>query len=453
MSRLAFLNVVAMPADTRVSKTNLTSIVAMPANSLATKIVLIQVQSADRAFYLDFFDSTSEIYNLGLWEVSLTAGPIPEFNPYKPQVPEELLESSGREVYDWQEENQKTLRMQHNLIQAGDTTFPWQMFQTAHTEKIYTLGSMSRFYHEDFGLILARYVRFDKMDKTVNAAAPVGLIANTGKLDWVVTNRLEISSPDLVVGINAAFITPDDGQYGWAIVDGVNLQPLTNVSGSHALGETFVWSASGQISNAGSGVTVARRLNKSTNITLLQGQAHIRIESLSKGSIIDALEAFIDDVAQLKLDVESLKDAVDIADTLQGINASITVLRNRLTSEEVTRRAADTAINNRISNLAFVTGGQLGTAVSQLQNAITTLQTTLTASIAAAKGIALEALQKANQALALNLGAIEIQISTILEMIRVLDERPKGKFPVVDGEIPPNLVYLDDGSLVYEETL
>jgi hypothetical protein len=130
--------------------------------------------------------------------------------------------------FDYIEENQKTLRLQHNITQAGDTTFPHEMIINSHDVKQFKLGSVGKFYHEDYGVIHARYVQYHEMDTTLAPTAPVGLIKLSKQLEWVVTNKLELSDPRLVVGVQAAYVMPKDDQYGWVIVDGVNLQPYRN---------------------------------------------------------------------------------------------------------------------------------------------------------------------------------------------------------------------------------
>jgi hypothetical protein len=85
--------------------------------------------------------------------------------------------------------------------------------------------------------------------------------------------------------------------------------------------------------------------------------------------------------------------------------------------------------------------GQLETVRQQLSIRIDTVN-----------DIAFEALSKANQALAINLDPIQAQINDILFMLTQEITRAKGKFPLVDGAVPPNLMYMEDGSLFYEET-
>lgn len=415
------------------------------------------VVSIHQMFQLIRLESNSEIYDVdaGLtFDVSLVAGPIPEINPYKPQVPESLIEipGSGRDLFDYIEENQKTLRLQHNITQAGDTTFPHEMIINSHDDRQFRLGSVGRFYHEDYGIIHARYVQYEKMDPDLRPTAPVGLIKNTGNLDWIVTNRLDISDPRLVVGVQAAFVMPRDGQFGWVTVDGVNLQPMVTEGASTEIGTPYVWSASGKVGPEGEGVVICRRLSDGGDVTLLKGRALIRLEGASFGSIDIHYAQLLADIEQLKSDVELLKDAATIDATLADIQARLTVLSNRINTEQSARQAADAAINARIDALNAVTATELAAALSALENHFNSIVLNLSSRIDAVNVIAMEALEKANQALSADLGAIQDQISGILAMLAAERIRAKGKFPLVDGAVPPNLVYLDDGSLVYLET-
>lgn len=463
--------VAAMPGPLRVTRVGLYMGMAIPGAIRVTYVSLIKAQSIHRVFYLGRLPSTSTITSFIAngpgnsgggdgnppghgWELELVAGIIPEFNPYKPQVPESLIkiDDGGREIFDWLEEQQKTIRLQHNITQVGDTTFPYQMIINTHTDKQFTLGSVGKFYHEDYGMILARYVRFEKMNTELLPPAPMGLLKKTKFLEWVVTNRLELSSPYLCVGVNASYVLPKDGEYGWVIVDGVNLQQMPNTSDSAVVAEAFVWSASGEVKNEGIGTIIARRINEPTDTKLLRGQAWIRLESLSEGAVVEALDQYIQIINQLVADVEELQAAVGIGGALDTLQSQITVLQARLSAEENARRAADNAINTRIDNLNFVTEAQLNAAIHNVETALATVAAALQSQIDAVNDIAVEALQKANQALSINVDFILEQLSLMLDMIAALNLRAKGKFPVVDGAVPPNLVYLDDGTLVYEET-
>lgn len=473
LSRTALTGAVSYPGPLRITRTGLTGAVAYPGPlrisqtqgfavinyrsfMRITYFAGLRVQNLNRVFYLGRLNSTSRIndFTLDNWELELVAGPIPEFNPYKPQVPESLLdiEDGGREIFDWLEEQQKTIRLQHNITQAGDTTFPHQLIINTHTDKHYTLGSIGKFYHEDYGMILARYVQFEKMNLDLPGTAPVGLIRKSKNLEWIVTNRLELSSPYLCVGIGAAYTTPTDGSYGWVTIDGANLQPIINESESAANGEAFVWSSSGAVSNDGEGVIIARRTDESTEPTLLKGRAWIRLESLSRGAIVVALDEYIQAIAQLQEDVQQLQELTGINGELASLQSQLTVLSNRLLAEENARRQADTAINNRISNLNFVTEAQLNAAINGVETTLASVAAGLQNQINATNAIAVEALQKANQALAFDPSFILEQISLILAMFEAETLRPKGKFPLVNGAVPPELMYLDDGTLLYTET-
>lgn len=436
----------------RISKHGLGGALSVAAPVRASAHYRVSVMSIHNAFFLTLLDSTSQIFPIPEWEVELVAGQIPEFNPYKPQVPESLIDIGGREFFDYIEENQKTLRLQHNITQAGDTTFPYQMIINSHDVKQFTLGAVGRFYHEDYGLVHARYVKYEKMDPALTPAAPVGLIKTTGNLDWVVTNRLEISDPHLIVGVQAAYVMPTDGQFGWVIVDGVNLQALLTEGSETAIGTPYVWSASGKVGPEGPGVVVCRRLMDGGDVALLRGAAYIRLEGASFGSIDVHFAQLLADVEQLKIDVQQINDVNNIAHTIATIQSSIKTLGNRINSEQNARQSADAAINARIDALNAVTAAQLNVALNALRNELNATIAGLENQLNTVRGIALDAWNKANQALAFNVGAIETQITDILAMIAAERVRAKGKFPVVDGSVPPNLVYLDDGSLVYEET-
>lgn len=409
------------------------------------------------AFFPQLLESDSEIYGVSKFTLAVTAN-APEHNPYRPTIPESVYDvQGGGELADYLRENQEILRQQHNITQAGDSTFPWQLFVKTHSEQQFNLGSIARFYHGDWGIIRGRYVRFDFMQATDLICAPVGLLKNDDSHSWVVTNRYDLSHPDLVVGFVAGTILPVDGEYGWVLIDGPNLQPVTNDSETAEIGETFSWSQTGSISNTAQGRVIGRRVNKvaGTATALEIGQLYIQLESFAlesiKQAIVEATANLEKMVEDLQEDVDVLKSLTVLDDTFKNLNKTITLLQTNLNKEITDRRAADNSINNRISNLNFVTGGELGAAVTNLQNALATLQTALAGQLSQVNQTALEALTLA-QANGFDPSAIQLQLSAILDMVSSLERRPKGKFPVVDGAIPPNLVYLDDGSLVYVET-
>jgi hypothetical protein len=169
-----------------------------------------------------------------------------------------------------------------------------------------------------------------------------------------------------------------------------------------------------RLAPSGEGVVVCRRLFEGGAVTLLRGKALIRLEGASFGSIDIHLSQLFADVEQLKAEVELLNEANDVTATLATIQASLKTLGNRINLEQNARQAADTAINNRIDGLEAVSPSGLAAAIAVVENEIAALALSLSNRIDATNVIALEALEKANQALAFDFDAIQIQITGIL---------------------------------------
>lgn len=147
-----------------------------------------------------------------------------ELNPHRPTVPDEIKEVSPI-LHEYLQDQASTLRTQHNKIQAGDTTFPWEVLIDFSDRQEYTLGSLGKFFHNDYGMILARYVRFAYMNPDIDEGSPIGMDIVTD-IPWHVTNVLSRSKEELAIGIGACFERPPSGAYGWIIVSGVNIQSL-----------------------------------------------------------------------------------------------------------------------------------------------------------------------------------------------------------------------------------
>jgi hypothetical protein len=394
-------------------------------------------------------ESESEFYPF-IVTYELSAGPTPEHNPYRPRIPEQFIDM-GNDFYDFYEENQQIHREQHNITQMGDTTFPFQLAIETHDIKQFKLGAVGRFYHEDFGIIQARYVQFVSMEQVGFAQCPVGLLKNKTLLDWQVTNNYELSNPDLVVGISFPFQVPADDSFGWVIVDGPTLQETRNTSTTAAIGESFAWGASGSVSNIAAGKVIGRRVNRVHEATsLLPGQLWVRTESFSERELRNLID---NQTATLLASITALQDALGSipgADDLSALNATIAALQTQLNLEIANRKASDLGIQEALAGLNFVTITQLNNAVTNAANALTAAVAALQTQIDEIRGIALNALALASAPP--DFSAINDQITLILGMVSAIKSAPKGRFPIVDGAIPPNLVYLDDGSLVYVET-
>lgn len=447
-------SIIGLKGPTRVSAQYLIAAVGLRRPVRVSAQYMIAVQSVHRAIYPDLLDSTSLIYAGNTWAVETGSHPVPESNPYRPQIPEQLS-GLGDAYYNYQSEQQQTLREQHNLTQAGDSTFPYQLLAETHSARQFTLGAIGRFFSEDYGLIHARYVQFDSMAVVSSLCHPVGLFKSATTLNWIVTNRLESSDPALVVGMTPQIKMPVDAEYGWVIVDGPNLQEAKNQSTTAKIGEAFTWSATGFISNTASGRIIGRRVNKKVDTRLAPGQLLVALESWSIGSIVVAVEELTanlaTEVAALQADVSALQAASSVVATLQTLGNRLTALTSRIALEEKARAQADTSLRNSITGLPFATVTQLNQAMLAASTALSNLDSALGGRIDSVRTLAQTAYDLASS---INFDPTfwNNQVTLILDYIDKIRKAPKGKFPIVDGMVPPNLVYLDDGSLVYEET-
>lgn len=423
---------------------------------------LMIARSINYGFELIRLESSSDIdkfHGFGVkgFDISLVQAPAPEHNPYRPTIPESIVDTMGTEAYDYLKENQEITREQHNLTQAGDSTFPYQLMIKPHDVAQYRLGAVSRFYHEDYGIIHARYVKFSQMAQSPFVAAPVGLVQKKkGQvLTWEVTNDLSKSSAQLAVGVLACYTLPTEGQFGWVIVDGPNLQQIGNESPEVRLGQTLAWSSTGRVSSSAVGRIIGRRVFRSSSSALLGGYVHIELESLSEGDIAALIAA---DTKTLSDNVTSLLDQVATLNQLTNaanlgrFEKDLKILQQKLGLEQAARTSSDRALGNRIDAIDAVSQATLDNAVITLTNFINTSQATQDTAIASIRELALEALLAASAVGTEAIVGLQAQIDAILANLAALNNRVKGKFPVVDGAVPPNLVYLDDGLLVYTET-
>jgi len=104
---------------------------------------IVSAVSIHQRIFLNYLEG-GEIYGVHSYDLALATGPIPEHNPYRPTIPESLI-GLGEDYYDYAKENQEILREQHNITQAGDTTFPYQLFIGTHDDQHYRLGAIGRF--------------------------------------------------------------------------------------------------------------------------------------------------------------------------------------------------------------------------------------------------------------------------------------------------------------------
>lgn len=145
----------------------------------------------------------------------LGLGKIRDSNPY----PAAIESTDTRKLTE-------IIRRQHEKFAAGDTTFSWELLTRTSSMQLYNLGAIGRFYHPDYGLILARYVQFGAEITAQNLGCPVGLIRNQNLFTWRVTNVFSASDRLLFAGLVGSFSPVAADDYGWVIYQGINIQSL-----------------------------------------------------------------------------------------------------------------------------------------------------------------------------------------------------------------------------------
>lgn len=237
------------------------------------------------------FVNASEEFTV--WPISFLAGDAQaspsisssiEWNPYRPNL-------AGTPVEEYLDEQAGIIREQHNKAQAGDTTFDVARLLKTSTLQEFTLGSLGRFYTEDNGLILARYVRFSGMLESQRNPAPVGRLATSESVDWTVTNDFTKSGRDLAVGIGFYEAVPLDGSFGWAVTHGPNpfaLTAQTEVIPSQ--NAPYSWTDTGKVGLASRGNVVCRRWGRAFGYGIGAGTVFICVEQLGPSELIWTIE-------------------------------------------------------------------------------------------------------------------------------------------------------------------
>lgn len=170
-----------------------------------------------------------------------------ESNPYSPALPDNIGEMSTG-LFEYLRTQTETLRAQHNLIQAGDSTFAWQLLNDFSFTAFYHPGVIGRFIHPDYGLIRARYCQFQSPVSGIWSGSPVGFVAGADGLKWKVTADFTLSNLNLLVGQQAGYSIPTSGQFGWVLIDGINTQSLVYYGVSApAIGTRLVWTDTGKV--------------------------------------------------------------------------------------------------------------------------------------------------------------------------------------------------------------
>lgn len=463
----SLLAAVGRHAEVRVTVNLFEMVVGRPGPVRITTHTLIAATAATRIIIPVFGDSESSTFDYEA-ELILDAAPIVEINPYRPDVPTEFFGIGEDGIfYDFQRQVQETLRQQHNLTQVGDTTYHWFVLTKVTEDRKWTLGSLGRFYHEDYGIIIGRYVQFDKMIDSNWLGAPCGRLKTTERTEWVVTNDILKSNPDWVMGFSANFDHIEDKQYGWIIVDGTNLYSIRLDQESFPIrDESIVWSSTAKSKTGIAGRSFGRVVVPSeSQIDLPPGSSYIRIEGFTDNYYIDLLTGNLSgtlDQFQAQLtNHENRLDILEAQTSTDALSAQIAVLSARLQAETQARITNDDSLRLLID--AVPTFNDLTILETSLHSYIDSKDDALGIRINAAQARADQAYELAS-ALDLTstlsqLGIHTLQIADLYNQIEVLQAEvdaielvaAKIYLPVVTGEVPPVFVYLDDGRLVYAE--
>lgn len=170
-----------------------------------------------------------------------------EGNPFPASVPESIRVRSP-ETYQFLDQIVILLREQHFVTQTGGTTLPWQLLTKLSVTQLFNLGSRGRFLHPTHGVIVARYVRYRSPKPGLWSGAPVGYYNSKKVFTWEATNRFAQATAPNLVGLCASYLAPADGDYGWVIDDGVNIQSVTyNGASPPYVGQALCWSGDSQV--------------------------------------------------------------------------------------------------------------------------------------------------------------------------------------------------------------
>lgn len=290
-----------------------------------------------------------------------------EPNPFRPAAPSNVAGLSPV-LEGYLQEQATNIRAQHNVAQAGDSTFSWELLTSPDMEPRYTLGSLGRFYHPYYGLIQARYCMFESMDVNLDFGGPVG-IASSG-IPWHVTNIHSLTSEAGLVGLDACYSRSTGGRYGWVIVSGINIHKLRYkaLSAPKILDE-FVWGDDSLKSGEYHSGTVLGYLRvaaiEATEIDgeywLAPGAVTVTIQPLSKQSIRAATE---NELTSLQLSVEELNQQLEVFAGSGGVaglqtdvaalRASVELASSRITQASTVQTSVANGLAARIAVLEAV---------------------------------------------------------------------------------------------------
>lgn len=311
-----------------------------------------------------------------------------ESNPFRPEPPQSIY-GLDLDLYQFLRETISNIRAQHNLTQAGDSTFSWEVLTQVNATRLYTLGSFGRFYHPTYGIIQARYCQFESMLASAYPGAPVGILADGNQWRWIVTNDISESHPDLVVGISGPFVTPTNGQFGWVITNGVAVQAaVVHKSSTPQQFQKLTWAQSLQLDCAAEfdGIAFASLVGDGDFVPtegddLYEippaylfvdwfGNSEKRIKNWVDGQLVTVVQSINE--------LETRVAALEADGGTEALDVRVTALESRVTNLETQFQMFSTNVNYSISNhelrLAALEATSVGGDVAALEAAFADYQ-------------------------------------------------------------------------------
>lgn len=380
--------------------------------------------SLDQGLYFGELFGGSEVFEPDLFadpDFEIPEAPVIEVNPYRASVPNDDL--------------QRIMREQHNVTQAGDSTFHWGVLTEISNEALYTLGSAGRFYHDTLGIIKARYCKFVDFERTSSRASPVGLRGPTIQ-PWVVTNQLDLSAANQAMGIaipynDQVFI----GEwYGWVITEGyVPVELQVEVTAAQVeFGTEYGWQATGYVDSGLDVVSLGYRTKIGGNLRLPPGDFFVDTDRSSLGRVNGLVTArlapLVSDLDQLTTDLTTLQGTVaGHTQQLATHTTDIAAVNSRLTREVTNLSNALSAIRSLMPDSNFK---------EYVDTSIENLKGYVDVNLTLANGVANAALLRANEAYSLaqsiSYDAIQVQISALNDAMGGITDRIIGFKTTID---------------------
>jgi hypothetical protein len=163
-----------------------------------------------------------------------------EANPYPSTIPESLRDSLGPEAFAFFRSITESLRQQQGLLLAGGAAFTWSDLVQVTTNPLFPLGSLGRFLHPKYGVITGRYCQLVSPGSGLSVGGPMTAVSVSDGFTWMATNQ---RTSGQLIGLMASYSGYTDGQYGWVVVDGVNVQSVKVGANAGGVGDRLTQDA------------------------------------------------------------------------------------------------------------------------------------------------------------------------------------------------------------------